>query len=111
VNDALRNVLGVTILNLLRHNGGTFANIRGFTNDGDSYFLNGRRSPSSFLPPSTSSLEQVEVLKAPASILPDYRPDGKTKNWIGTHDFLFGVEWLHDDLIFPFEKLKSFYTT
>jgi len=68
VIDALRNVPGATILNPLRNNGGTFVNLRGFQN-ADDYFTNGRRSFNGFLPPSTSNIEQIEVLSGPASVL------------------------------------------
>jgi len=66
--DALRNVPGATILNPLRNNGGTFVNLRGFQN-ADDYFINGRRAFNGFLPPSTSNIEQIEVLSGPASVL------------------------------------------
>jgi iron complex outermembrane recepter protein len=67
IQDALRNVSGVT---QARNYAGTDAgvqNIRGFTQDFN--FKDGFRSDDNFTISETANLEQIEVLKGPASVL------------------------------------------
>jgi iron complex outermembrane recepter protein len=70
VEDALRNVSGVIGDTESGGNGTSGLTIRGFrTNNGIPILRDGFRNYDNFSSPETANLEQIEVLKGPASIL------------------------------------------
>ncbi|WP_225931403.1 TonB-dependent siderophore receptor [Leptolyngbya sp. 7M] len=78
-SDALRNVSGVTVQ---REFGdyADFFNIRGFTNY--SYLRNGFNVLNFTVPPPANTIERIEVLKGPASILYGAIEPGGVVNYI-----------------------------